>query len=26
LAPGAIGYESDFAKVHHCELWKSLAH
>jgi para-nitrobenzyl esterase len=26
LTPRAIGYESDFAKVHHCELWKSLAH
>jgi para-nitrobenzyl esterase len=25
LAPGAIGYQSDFAKIHHCELWKSLA-
>jgi len=25
LAPSAIGYESDFAKVHHCELWDSLA-
>jgi para-nitrobenzyl esterase len=21
LAPGAIGYESDFAKQHHCPLW-----
>jgi para-nitrobenzyl esterase len=26
LAPGAIGYEPDFAKTHHCELWNSLAH
>jgi para-nitrobenzyl esterase len=24
LAPGAIGYESDFAKIHHCELWDSM--
>ncbi len=24
LAPGAIGYESDFAKIHHCELWDSI--
>jgi para-nitrobenzyl esterase len=25
LAPGAIGYESDFAQVHHCDLWASMA-
>lgn len=24
LAPGAIGYESDFAKIHHCDLWDSI--
>jgi len=24
LAPGAISYESDFAKQHHCDLWESL--
>ena len=24
LAPGAIGYESDFAKTHHCDLWDSM--
>jgi len=24
LAPGAIGYETDFAKVHHCDLWDSM--
>jgi para-nitrobenzyl esterase len=25
LAPGKIGYESDFAKLHHCDFWNSLA-
>lgn len=24
LAPGAIGYESDFAKIHRCDLWDSI--
>ncbi|HJU11028.1 MAG TPA: carboxylesterase family protein, partial [Candidatus Binataceae bacterium] len=24
LAPGAIAYESDFSKVHHCAVWQSL--
>ena len=24
LAPDKIGYTSDFAKVHHCELWDSI--
>jgi para-nitrobenzyl esterase len=25
LAPDGIGYESDFAAVHHCKFWNSLA-
>jgi para-nitrobenzyl esterase len=25
LSPGTIGYESDFAKLHHCDFWNSLA-
>ncbi|MGB6555174.1 MAG: carboxylesterase family protein, partial [Candidatus Binataceae bacterium] len=24
LAPGAIGNESNFAKIHHCDLWDSI--
>lgn len=24
LAPGAIGDESDFSKIHHCDLWDSI--
>lgn len=24
LAPGAIGDEPDFAKIHHCDLWNSI--
>jgi para-nitrobenzyl esterase len=24
LSPGAIRYESDFATVHHCDLWNSI--
>lgn len=24
LTPGAIEYESDFAKIHHCDLWDSM--
>ncbi|MHB8381792.1 MAG: carboxylesterase/lipase family protein [Candidatus Binataceae bacterium] len=24
LAPGATEYESDFAKIHHCDLWNSI--
>ncbi|MGO9450499.1 MAG: carboxylesterase/lipase family protein [Candidatus Binataceae bacterium] len=24
LAPGAVSYESDFAKQHHCEIWDSI--
>jgi para-nitrobenzyl esterase len=24
LSPGTIHYESDFASVHHCDLWNSI--
>ena len=25
LAPSAIGYETNFVKAHHCDLWDSMS-